>query len=48
MLFRSLALASVRFSLGHETTEAEIDQAIAVFPDLVDKVRRLTAVLGRA
>ena len=45
---RSLALASVRFSLGHETTEAEIDQAIAVFPDLVDKVRRLTAVLGRA
>ena len=45
---RSLAIASVRFSLGHETTEAEVDRAIGIFPGVVDKVRQLTAVLGRA
>ena len=44
---RSLAIASVRFSLGHETTEAEVDRAIGIFPGVVDKVRQLTAVLGR-
>ncbi len=45
---RSLAIASVRFSLGHETTEAEVDRAIAIVPGIVEKVRQLTAVLGRA
>ena len=45
---RSLAIASVRFSLGHETTEAEVDRAIAIVPGLIEKVRQLTAVLGRA
>lgn len=45
---RALALGSVRFSLGHETTEAEIERVIAVFPSVVSKVRQLTAVLGRA
>ncbi len=45
---RSLAIASVRFSLGHETTEAEVDRAIAILPAIVEKVRQLMAVLGRA
>jgi len=44
----ALAASAVRFSLGRETTEAEIDRVIAVFPGVVTKVRQLTAVLGRA
>jgi cysteine desulfurase len=47
-LERSLALGSIRFSLGHETTEADVDRVAAVFPDAVAKVRQLAAVLGRA
>ena len=47
-LDRALALAAVRFSLGHETTPADIDQAVAVFPGVVEKVRQLAVVLGRA
>jgi cysteine desulfurase len=45
---RSLALGSIRFSLGHETTEAEIDRVIELFPAVVDKVRQLAVALGRA
>jgi cysteine desulfurase len=45
---RSLALATLRFSLGHETTEAEVDRVIAVLPDVVARVRELSASLGRA
>lgn len=33
---------SLRFSLGHETTRAEVDSVIALLPALVDKLRRLT------
>lgn len=44
---RELALASVRFSLGHETTEAEIDRVVAILPGVVEKGRQLAAVLGR-
>ncbi len=39
------AISAVRFSLGRETTEAEIDRALAVIPAAVEKVRRLTEVL---
>jgi len=45
---RELALASIRFSLGRETTLGDIDRAAAVFPGVVEKVRRLASVLGRA
>ena len=44
----SLAAGAIRFSLGRETTEAEIERVITAFPAVVGKVRRLTAVLGRA
>ncbi|MGH7517194.1 MAG: cysteine desulfurase family protein [Gemmatimonadales bacterium] len=42
-----LAIGAVRFSLGRETTEADVDRAAAVFPAVVAKVRQLAAVLGR-
>jgi cysteine desulfurase len=47
-LQRSLALGSIRFSLGHETTEHDIARLVAAFPGVVDKVRHLASVLGRA
>ncbi len=34
--------SSLRFSLGHETTRAEVDTLIARLPLLVDKLRRIT------
>lgn len=45
---RPLALGAIRFSLGRETTEAEVDRAAEVFPAVVAKVRALAGVLGRA
>ncbi len=45
---RSLALGSIRLSLGHATTTADIDRAVEVFPKVVEKVRKLAVVLGRA
>ena len=45
---RELALGAIRFSLGHETTPADIDRAAEVFPAVVGKVRKLAGVLGRA
>jgi len=45
---RSLALGSIRLSLGHDTTAADLDRAVAVFPKVVEKVRKLAVVLGRA
>ena len=44
---RPLALGSIRFSLGHETTERDMAQVVATFPGVVEKVRQLAAVLGR-
>ena len=44
---RSLALGSIRLSLGHETTPADVDRAASVFPQVVEKVRKLAVVLGR-
>jgi cysteine desulfurase len=43
-----LAVGTVRMSLGHETTEAEIVRVAEVFPGVVEKVRKLAGVLGRA
>ncbi len=45
---RSLALASIRLSLGHESTLQDIDRVVEVFPSVVAKVRTLAVVLGRA
>jgi cysteine desulfurase len=45
---RELALGAIRFSLGHETTEADISRTVEVFPTVVEKVRKLAGVLGRA
>lgn len=41
-------LSSIRFSLGASNTEAEIDRVLSVLPRLVEKLRSLTAVGGRA
>ncbi len=45
---RTLALGTVRFSLGHETTEADIDRVVEVFPGIVERARELSSSLGRA
>ena len=45
---RELALGTVRFSLGHETTTDDIERVAAAFPGIVTRVRQLSAVLGRA
>ncbi len=45
---RALALASIRLSFGHDTTETDVERAAAVFPRVVEKVRRLAVVLGRS
>jgi cysteine desulfurase len=45
---RPLALGSIRLSLGHPTSPADLDRAAEVFPQVVDKVRKLAVVLGRA
>ena len=45
---RDLALGAIRFSFGHGTTGADIARAAEVFPAVVEKVRKLAGVLGRA
>lgn len=45
---RALALGSIRLSLGHETTAADTDRVVEIFPKVVEKVRQLSVVLGRA
>jgi cysteine desulfurase len=42
-----LALCALRFSLGRETTQADIDRAVSVVPLVAEKVRKLAGVLGR-
>lgn len=44
---RELALGTIRFSLGRDTSEADIERAIEVVPGVVEKVRKLAGVLGR-
>ncbi|MGH7498178.1 MAG: cysteine desulfurase family protein [Gemmatimonadales bacterium] len=45
---RDLALGAVRFSLGHGSTEGDVDRVAEVMPDVVARVRKLAGVLGRA
>jgi cysteine desulfurase len=44
---RELALGTIRFSLGRESTPADVERAVEVVPAVVAKVRKLAAVLGR-
>jgi cysteine desulfurase len=44
---RELALGAIRFSLGRQSSEADIDRAGEVMPNVVTKVRKLAGVLGR-
>lgn len=44
---RDLALGSIRFSMGHESTQADVDRAVELFPGVVEKVRKLSGALGR-
>ncbi len=44
---RPLALGTLRFSLGHETTDADVELVMRVFPGIVERVRQLGAALGR-
>jgi cysteine desulfurase len=44
---RELALGTIRFSLGRETTLEDINRSLEVVPGVVEKVRRLAGVLGR-
>jgi len=44
---RELALGAVRFSLGHESAEADVDRVAEVMPGVVAKVRKLAGILGR-
>ncbi len=44
---RELAIGAVRFSLGRETTAADVERVAAIFPAVVAKVRQLAGVLGR-
>ena len=45
---RELALGALRFSLGHGSTMADVVRTAEVFPRVVEKVRKLSVVLGRA
>ncbi len=45
---RPLALGTLRFSLGHETTDDDIARVGATFGNVVARVRALGAALGRA
>jgi cysteine desulfurase len=45
---REVALGTVRFSLGRETTQGDMDRVVEVFPAIAARVRALSGVLGRA
>ena len=44
---RELALATIRFSLGHDSRPADVARAAEVMPSVVAKVRKLAGALGR-
>lgn len=43
-----VALGTMRFSLGHETTQADIDRVVEVLPGVAARARELGMALGRA
>jgi cysteine desulfurase len=44
---RDLALGTIRFSFGRESSMQEVERAAEVVPAVVAKVRKLAGVLGR-
>lgn len=44
---RALALGSIRLSFGHQSTPDDVDRVVRLFPQVVQKVRQLSVVLGR-
>jgi cysteine desulfurase len=44
---RERALGAIRFSLGRESTQADVERAAEVVPAVAAKVRKLASVLGR-
>jgi cysteine desulfurase len=44
---RELALGTIRFSFGRESTAEDVERTAEVFPAVVAKVRKLAGVLGR-
>jgi cysteine desulfurase len=42
------ARSSIRFSLGKHNTEADVDLAISVIPEVVDRLRTLSPVYGKS
>ncbi len=45
---RDVALGALRFSLGHGSTPGDVARVVEIFPRVVEKVRTLSVVLGRA
>jgi cysteine desulfurase len=45
---RELALGTIRFSFGRESTPEDVDRVAELMPAVVAKVRKLAGVLGRA
>ncbi|HEX2251505.1 MAG TPA: cysteine desulfurase family protein [Gemmatimonadales bacterium] len=45
---RELALGTIRFSFGRESTAEDVERTAEVFPAVVAKVRKLAGVLGRS
>jgi len=45
---RELALGTIRFSFGRESSMDDVERAAEVVPGVVAKVRKLAGVLGRA
>jgi cysteine desulfurase len=45
---QDLALGTIRFSFGRESSQGDVERAAEVFPSVVAKVRKLAGVLGRA
>jgi cysteine desulfurase len=43
-----LALGTIRLSLGHDSSAADVDRVAEVMPNVVAKVRKLSGALGRA
>ncbi len=43
-----VALGTMRFSLGHETSQADIDRVVEVLPGVVTRAREVGMALGRA
>jgi cysteine sulfinate desulfinase/cysteine desulfurase-like protein len=44
---RELGVAALRFSFGRTSVSADVDAVVGALPRIVEKVRKLSAVLHR-